>query len=114
MTRCVDLQRRSLADRGDCEAMGLDELALYQGDPARAAKGFAVKAEFEARTGERIDPEWLPYTEKLAEAQEAAGDLRAAREAYEQAARDWEQRLSAGHPRAQWCRERAASLPSPP
>ena len=129
MARCVALQK--LANRNPkltrvtiggkasppneeltLEAVGNDEWLLYQGDFEAAARGFRAKIEFEEREKQSLDPESMPGWEKLAEAEEGLGNWDAARNAYVRAAEQWEQRLSPGHPRAQWCRNRAAELAS--
>src|SRR5260370_711082 len=125
MARCVALQ--NLANRNPklnrvtiggkasppneeltLEAVGNDEWLLYQGDFEAAARGFRAKIEFEEREKQSVDAENMPGSEKLAEAEEGLGNWDAARDAYVRAAELWEQRLSPGHPRAQWCRNRAA------
>ncbi len=92
------------------EAVGNDEWLLYQGDFEAAARGFRAKIEFEEREKQYLDPEHMPGWEKLAESEEGLGNMDSAREAYARAAAQWEERLSPGHPRAQWCRTRAAEL----
>ena len=129
MARCVALQ--NLANRNPklnrvtiggevatpgqelaLEAVGNDEWLLYQGDFEAAARGFRSKIAFEERVKQSLDPENMPGYEKLAEAEEGLGNWDAARDAYVRAAEQWDQRLSPGHPRAQWCRNRAAELAS--
>ena len=96
------------------QAVGNDEWLLYQGDFEGAANGLRARIDREEREKREIpDPEGMPVWEKLAEAEEALGNSDAAREAYLRAAEQWEQRLSPGHPRASWCRTRAALLPCP-
>jgi tetratricopeptide (TPR) repeat protein len=104
MARAVTLERLGAVP----DPVGNDEWLLYQGDFAAAASGFRARAAREIP-----DPEGMPVWEKLAEAEEALGNIDAARDAYLQAAAQWEQRLSPGHPRANWCRARAALLPCP-
>jgi tetratricopeptide (TPR) repeat protein len=125
MARCVALQnlanrnpnlnRVTIGGKGRApdeeltlQAVGNDEWLLYQGDFEAAARGFRAKIEFEEREKQSLDPESMPFWEKLAEAEEGLGNWDAARDAYVRAAEQWDQRLSPGHPRAQWCRTRAA------
>ena len=102
--RAVTLERLGAVT----DPIGNDEWLLYQGDFAAAADGFRDRISRQIP-----DPEGMPIWEKLAEAEEALGNADAARYAYLQAAGQWEQRLSPGHPRANWCRNRAALLPCP-
>ena len=88
-----------------------DEWLLYQGDFETAAEGLRATIQFEESEKRHMeDPEDMPVWETLAEVEEALGHHDAARKAYLQAADQWEQRLSPGHPRALRCRECAAAL----
>lgn len=88
-----------------------DEWLLYQGEWASAAEGLRAAAAFEQREQTVLpDPEEMPVWELLAETETSLGNRAAARDAYARAAEQWEQRLSAGHPRAAFCRQSAAAL----
>ncbi|MBM3734242.1 MAG: tetratricopeptide repeat protein [Acidobacteria bacterium] len=116
MARATAIQRAAIArepegsipDGEVPEAMGNDEWLLYQGDAEEAVKGFRGKIVFEEQSRRQIDPEPMPYWEKLAEAEQMLGNLAAAREAFRRAAQEWERHTSPGHPRAEWCRRRSA------
>lgn len=126
MARCVSLQKLAFANPAfegttigpgapnedvELQPLGQDEWLLYQGEFEAAANGFRAKIGFEETAKEIvIDPEGMPHWEKLAEAEEGLGHMEAARDAYLRAAAQWDERLSAGHPRAEWCRARAESL----
>jgi hypothetical protein len=127
MARCVILQKLACANPSlgqvtfggesgkpsedlKIEAIGNDEWLLYQSEFEAAARGFRAKIEFEERQKQSFDPEEMPIWEKLAEAEEGLGNWEVAQRAYICAAEQWEQRLSAGHPRAEWCRKRSAEL----
>lgn len=88
-----------------------DEWLLYQGEFEAAIKGLRTALAFEEKDGKAMfDPEQMPAWEILAEAEEALGNWDVAREAYLQAAAEWDKRLSPGHPRSEWSRNRAAAL----
>lgn len=104
----ANLAAEGLVAKAGCE----DEWLLYQGEFETAIKGLREALVFEEKDGKAMlfDPEQMPAWEILAEAEEALGNWSAAREAYLQAAAEWDKRLSAGHPRSQWSRNRAAAL----
>ncbi len=125
MARCSAVEKRALANPAldkrtlageavsiswDLQVLSEDEWLLYQGEFERAARGFRAKIDYEISVDAAADPEGMPYLEKLAEAEEGMGNRMAARACYLEAAAEWERRLSAGHPRAEWCRDRARML----
>jgi tetratricopeptide (TPR) repeat protein len=88
-----------------------DELLLYQGEFEAASKGIREALAFEEKEGKAMfDPEQMPAWEILAESEEGLGNWDAAREAYLRAAAEWDKRLSPGHPRSEWSRNRAFAL----
>lgn len=104
----ANLAAEGLVAKAGCE----DEWLLYQGEFETAIKGLREALVFEEKDGKAMlfDPERMPAWEILAEAEEALGNWDAAREAYLQAAAEWDKRLSPGHPRSEWSRNRAAAL----
>ncbi|MEZ5354065.1 MAG: hypothetical protein R2762_15615 [Bryobacteraceae bacterium] len=128
MARCSAIEKRALANPAldkrtlggetmrpewDLQVLSEDEWLLYQGEYERAARGFRAKIDYERSEGVAADPEGMPYLEKLAEAEQALGNRTAAWACYLEAAEEWERRLTKGHPRAAWCRERALELAPP-
>ncbi|MEZ5401630.1 MAG: tetratricopeptide repeat protein [Bryobacteraceae bacterium] len=124
MARSAAIERRALADPSldrhpallcfgadlELQPAVVDEWLLYQGEYERAAAGFRSKIACEGDSGVALDLEGLPYQEKLAEAEEGLGRHGPARDAFLEAAAVWELRLAPGHPRAAWCRRRAAEI----
>ena len=115
LARCSKLASMALGDSNTdsenwiFEAGCHDEWLLYQGEFEMAAKGFRASLAYEEKEGrKKFDPEQMPVWEILAEAEEALGNWDAAQEAYLLATAEWDKRLSPGHPRSDWARQRLA------
>ncbi|MBM3761676.1 MAG: tetratricopeptide repeat protein [Acidobacteria bacterium] len=116
LQRAGNLTTQGLADEikpeSEFRPSTQNEQDFYQGDVAGAALAMKIQLEFEAAHSPSPDPDDQPGWETLGEIEEAAGNVAAARDAYEKALEAWKSKLAPTHPRTNWARERLAALES--